>query len=345
MRAKREQKASDPQGKLRLYLSITLLFALLAIAVTLVPKGNALSRCNGIILVQSRDACFYSLAASTHNQSVCSLIQGGSAGGCYSAVAESILSPSTCQRAGSNSSVASCIAYIALATNSTLTCASLAAPYADRCLTSIAVKAGSLAICAKESNASNSQICSSVINLDLAYATLRPSYCAQASSSASKAILASIINQTRGILPKGNASILSSIGSLAFLPNQNYSARDICYMVLAFRTSNPALCANESASAQGLCAYALRNYTNSSPTTYGQLLSSCAQFGQYRSICTQSVLLAQAINTKNISICAAFQAQLATECYSSIAAKYRNASFCGYISNSTANNACLLQIK
>ena len=345
MRASRGQNSSDSARKLKLYGAITALFVLLAIAVTLLPKGSALQQCSSIILGQSRDSCFYSLATSTQNQSLCALIAGSSSGACYSSVAESTLSPSTCQMAGSNQSVSECITFIAQATNNTLVCSSLGPTHMDGCVTSLAVRSGSLSTCATESNDSDRQVCVSVVNLDLASATLHPAYCMQVSNSSDKATLAAILNQTRGLLSGNNSSVLSSISSLAFLPNQNYSARDICYTILAARTSNSAFCGNESASAQGLCTYAVRNYTNSTPTSYSQLLSNCGQFMQYRGMCTQYVLLAEAINTKNVSICAGFQSSFAIQCYSSIAARYNNATFCGYIRNSTANNACLLQIK
>ncbi|MDE1850215.1 MAG: hypothetical protein KGH54_00265 [Candidatus Micrarchaeota archaeon] len=345
MRAKNVQEGSDSARKLKFYGALTALFVLLAIAVTLLPRGNPIQQCSAIILGPSRDSCFYSLATSTQNQSICAMIAGGSAGACYSSVAESTLTPSACQKAGSSIGVSACTTYIAQATNNAQLCSALAAPYMDGCITSLAIKVSSLATCAAEPNSSDLGVCISAVNFDLAASTSLPTYCAQVSNSSDRKTLAAILNLTRGALTGGNSSALSSISSLAFLPSQNISARDVCYTMLAARTSNPAFCANESSSGQGLCAYAVRNYTNATPTSYGELLSSCGQFMQYRGICAQYVLLAEAINTKNVSICAGFQQQFAIQCYSSIAAKYSNATFCGYIRNSTAYNACLLQIK
>ncbi|MDE1828449.1 MAG: hypothetical protein KGH65_04785 [Candidatus Micrarchaeota archaeon] len=346
MRARVKQNIPDSSKRLRLYGAITLILIALAIAVTLLPTGNPLQRCSGIILGESRDSCFYALATSTQNQSICASIQGSSQGPCYSQIAESTLSPQGCLNAASNSSARACVSYIAQATGNASLCTSLGAQYSDGCITSIAVSATNLSMCASEANFSNRQICASAISFNLASSTLLPAHCAQVSNSTDRSAISKILNLTKGAIASANSSVISSISSLAFLPSQNYSARDICYTLLASRTSNSALCANESASARGLCAYAVAgNYTNSTPTSYAQLIASCSAFQQYQGFCAQYVLLAEAIDTKNVSICASFSAALSLQCYSSMAAKYNNATFCGYIRNSTANNACLLQIK
>ncbi|MDE1870533.1 MAG: hypothetical protein KGH71_06200, partial [Candidatus Micrarchaeota archaeon] len=164
-------------------------------------------------------------------------------------------------------------------------------------------------------------------------------------NSTNKTLLASIASSTRALFSSVNATAtLSSLAVAPFIAT-NYTARDMCYTYIASKTSNASICARTGSYASALCTYSVSGNYSSAPPTYPQLLANCNQLSSYKSECVQYVKLAQAIATRNASICASFPTNFGWQCYSAIAAKYNNATFCGYIANSTANNSCLAQLK
>src|ERR1019366_2344647 len=100
---------------------------------------------------------------------------------------------------------------------------------------------------------------------------------------------------------------------------------------------NRNLCGSISSNQlSSLCYYNIAggsNATNSSPTNYTKILQSCKQTGNYSNFCMQSVLIAKAVVTKNTTICKNFPAPTSSQCFISIADKYKNSYYCSLITN------------
>jgi hypothetical protein len=161
-------------------------------------------------------------------------------------------------------------------------------------------------------------------------------------------------NVTGSILSKLNES--STLGSatqnmtvspayLFFIPNVTYTARDYCYFQLAQQLSEPALCSNVSVGeAKRLCimqANLTATFYSNSTANYTQLLASCTQLGSYSQVCTQAAQLAQAVGTRNATLCGKLQSTMSLTCYAALASKYMNATYCNYIQNATEKSACV----
>ncbi|MDE1856054.1 MAG: hypothetical protein KGH49_02355 [Candidatus Micrarchaeota archaeon] len=339
------QKTSEEgneQSRLKFYAIIVLIIAALAVAVSVFPKGTALQQCTSIIITQNRDSCLYTLAVSTGNNTACSQIQGQSQGSCYSAVAVATRNASMCSNSGSNQSVSGCIIAVANYTSNPNLCASVPKGYADGCYSELAVKMGSFGTCAMIANGTIRAACSSALDINTAFSSINASICKNASASADRTFLSYVFNMTRKVFDSPNQTVLTELSSIAFLPGQNYSAHDLCYAAVAYRAGTTSPCIGAGQSAQALCTYAAQNYTSQS-LNYTQLLSSCKALQKYSTQCTQYVLLSEAINTKNTTICASLPQQMSWSCYDSLASTYKNATYCGYITNSSANSDCLLQ--
>ncbi|MGI0141481.1 MAG: hypothetical protein ACREBF_02405 [Candidatus Micrarchaeales archaeon] len=330
--------------RLKLYAAITIILVMVAMAVSILPKGTKLQQCDSILISQNKNVCLYTLATSTDNQSICQDVQGGQQSTCYTSVAVGTLSPSTCAKAGSSANVSECTIQVAQATNNSALCSNINPQYSDGCYLIMAVKLNSQALCASVINQTSRESCSSAVDIDLASSTRIASYCANTSTTTNKTILTSVMNMAAAAFA-GNQTQLISIKGLVLTPISNYSVRDVCYSVLASKTSNSTYCSDASPAGQTLCNYSVNGAAAAQPENYSQLLNSCNELSQYKTTCTRAVLLAEAINTKNVSICASFQGMVSWECYTSLATKYTNSTYCGYITNSTANNACLLQLQ
>lgn len=347
MQPKSKDTTSDPfdSRRLKFYSAIILIILILAVVVIFFPKGTRLEQCLGIFLVQNKDACLSSLAYSTQNQTICSYIQDPNSQTCYSNLAIALNSPAICSGAGSNLSIANCVSQIANETQNFQACNNLDGSYKDSCVLQVAISSQNLPLCSSISNGTSNTICTSIINLNLAARTSNLSYCSGVSDQVNRTIFSSVLSAVGSLFTDKNTSSLFSALSGYSFASQNYSSRDLCYILLASNSQNQTVCSFASSYAQGTCAYATKANNTLEAQNYSQLLSSCQSLSQYNVNCTQYVELAIAIATKNLTTCASLPLNVSYNCYSSIAIDQRNSTYCGYIKNATANNACLLQLR
>ena len=327
-----------PNTNIRAAALVATVLLILAIAISLLPRGSNAQQCEAILLSQNRDACLISLAMSTQNQSLCSQIQDQSGSECYSRVAQETLSASLCGKAGSLAD--SCIVSIANATNDSSLCSQAHQPLSDRCVYSIAVRQGAITLCAQISNSTERSICESVISINYASATKSPAPCANATNSTNLTVTSSVIVGARASSSSGPL-----FSQLAFLPQLNITSRDVCYSDVASEEQNSSLCSFVGPSAQSLCASAAAPASNSTvQQNFTSLIDGCNQSGQYASACRVYVTISEAVTSDNLTLCANLASPSSWNCYAALAAKYNAPSDCSYIANSSANNACLQQI-
>ncbi|MDE1825503.1 MAG: hypothetical protein KGH61_01530 [Candidatus Micrarchaeota archaeon] len=331
---------------LKIYFILALAIIALAALLAILPSGTQAQRCGGIIMGQSRDLCFMQLALSQNNQSLCAYIKGAGSGPCYASIGEAKLNQSLCAKAGSLGY--NCLEFIANATSNPAYCSGIQGQQRDACTLAIAVKALDFRACPSISNASKAEVCNISISLDIAAAAKSPALCAKLPIQTNTSVLSSVLSQTSSIFARSNLTTLqTNIDTLPFIPGSNYSARDICYAIVGVGTQNQSACKSISGAALGsICSYLAAGTASSQVQTanYSQLISECSNAGQYSYVCVQYAKLAFALSTRNVSICSSFSNSTALECYEGLAANYHNASYCGYIKNSTDNNDCLLQL-
>ncbi|MDE1854745.1 MAG: hypothetical protein KGH57_00270 [Candidatus Micrarchaeota archaeon] len=336
-----EGKGAGSTRRLRAYLVLTiLLVALAAVSFLLVPQGNSVGSCDRLAFQSSRYVCITALALSQGNASVCGYA-GSSSDSCYMQVAEKTGNADTCSSISNSTTFSVCVSAIATAREDYALCSSAGEPYASQCAASVAVRLENATLCGSISNTYYRAECSSIIGIRQATLTGNAAYCLNVSSSGNRNLTAYVIaNVSAGSAYTQNSFILSSF---SFLPNVTYTAKDYCYISLATKFYNPLLCANVSAGeASTLCvAQSSSAYGRNATVNYTALLNACSDAGSFAQQCQESVLLSRAVKTRNVTMCSSLPSSMAVSCFSLMASTYKNATYCGYIANSTANSYCL----
>lgn len=336
---------SETARRLRAYVAVALALIVLALASFLiVPRGNSVRSCQQLVFASSKYACLTSLALSSRNSSVCGYAQGAYADSCYAQLAEKTNNTATCNRVQNGTVFSACVVAIASANNNYAACGSAAEPYASRCVDSIALRLNSQTICARVSNSTLSLECTSILGIRNAERTGSASYCRSVTNSTSKSVANFIIaNFSHSANTSASSQSSFLLGYLYLLPNVTYTARDYCYITLATQNSNSSLCGFVSAGqARNLCtAQSGARVSSNATVNYTALLASCAKAGSYAQQCTQSVTLAQAVKTRNATLCGGLGSALSTSCYSLLASTYKNATYCSYISDPSAKSSCV----
>ncbi|MCL5428040.1 MAG: hypothetical protein M1321_02560 [Candidatus Marsarchaeota archaeon] len=365
------RRALHGDERLLLYAVMAMALAVVAVIVAFTSgsvKGQGLSRCTGITLSTYRDQCLSQLAYSTANVSVCTYMSDEqSSDACILNVSAETSNALSCTGMSNRYYRDLCVYDIANATGSYSLCGTLDDASAVQCYSAIASKLHNPGICSGiNDNASAMSICSSAAEMSYAFATSNASACALVSNSTYAPAIYNITAYAELAFPRSNSSyastrsIESPLSYVQLLPNVSYSARDLCYMYMAYNLSDSAYCghvSNETLSktcietvpgaANSLVSNSIIAALNSTNTTLilPRLKSIlCTNSSFSGSQCEDIVLMWEAMQTKNASICANLPGYENSTCYASLAANYRNASYCSYIKNATLNVACLNNI-
>ncbi len=356
--------------KLHIYVVVAVVFVIIAISVLLmedVPPGSSLSRCTGIALSYYKNACLNELAYSSSNVSVCEYMVGSDAVNlCVYNVSIETKDSGACSAISNSSDKEACIYNIANMTNSSELCASLGPVVGDRCLTQLAAKLKSPAVCSYSSNAYYKSICTSSAALSSAYATANASECSLVNGSTYTNTVSNITvypaAYATGYDVSANGTITSSYGSplnyVQYLTNITYSARDLCYMYVAYKRGNSSYCNSVlNTTLSNICVEETQthpNITNSSivantianySLNYTKISNAlCSNSSLTKQNCTDIVLMYEAMQTKNVSICGTMPLLNSYNCYAYLARTYTNTSYCSYITNASINSACVQNV-
>ncbi|MEM0147274.1 MAG: hypothetical protein QXR85_02425 [Candidatus Micrarchaeaceae archaeon] len=309
-----------------------------------------LDRCESIAVISNKYDCIKGLAVSTANTSMCSTIPSEYATGCYSAIAENTANASLCRKITNTSSEYQCISYVAERNGNSTLCNTEQEPYKGACYQVLAEKYANASMCAYAANQTGDEICISEIMSKRAFATDNVAYCSNVSSSLNSTVVDTIVlNVSNADLENVTLFLVGyaakSTGQIAQQPVSAYSAKDFCVIGVAYASDNATACKYAEPALQPSCLeiLSLKHSANITTSNFTQELQSCSTMGSYETICTQSVLIAEAIKTNNGSICTSLGTAEST-CYSALAEYTKNASMCLKISNSTSANACSLAI-
>jgi hypothetical protein len=332
-------KHNPTKARLILYLSITILIVLLGALTTMSNNGSPLQKCLNVAIVQNKYSCLESLAVSSSNGSICSYLPVPQSASCYSNIAEQSNEISLCYNAlSANSSIGvSCITSFASAHGNASICSVLPQQYKSQCAFNATINSYNPSSCSMV-NGINKTICISSINFKNALRYGNPILCMNVSNSTNA-------TTTFAILHYSNVKINASIESLQLSMSSsgyNVTARDLCTISVAEKFGNASYCSSiSSAEIKGICSNLVTPSYVSAPN-YTSMLASCESSGSFASTCRNIVLLSEAVATKNVSICKGFNETFSWQCFSSLAQTYKNTSYCGFISNSTVNSACMM---
>ncbi len=361
-RPNRESEAPEKgeRRKILQYIGAVSALGILALALLLVPKGNATAgSCSPILIAQDRYPCIMNLALSTENASVCSQLPPPYSAGCYVLIAENESNPSLCRAAAeaNTTSGSECYGYFVNSTLNYTLCNYVGAQNINACFAGVAAKTGNPGICGYVNKESAAAACATEVKII--------SYAGSGNFAGCESLRGyvnqSVFDYVAGYSDAGQGYANNLYVALSYL-FMNSSARfygnDTCMAISAAYSSNSGYCGHIANPELGsICnAYiqpsAQQNQTAIRPANYSSqnatsllrsYLSSCENLTSPNKTACMSIILATvAVDTRNASICSGLSMNLSSECYSAIASTYNNATYCGYISNKSVQYSCVL---
>ncbi len=352
------QKHSEDSRRIAKYALMVIALAIVALALYLIPKSGS-TNCSSILIGQSKDNCILALATTTNNATLCSSLPSQSAQQCYVQIAQATGRYQLCGNVSAYSQAQGddCYMYFANKTNNVHICSYVSAPSNYQCLLKVAIDTQDASYCSAIYNGTQFTICNDSIGFDKKLELANASYCSALNGTYSGTEVLGLLGSVKG----GSGASIGSIGtgSLYFsaYPNFTYSKSDICYYFLS-QLGKSSYCNDiNSTIVKDLCIYSAgqsfnstasanvtkANATNSS-SYYASLLSQCSLAGNFTPTCTNSVLLSEALQTRNTTICSQLGSLVSTECFDGLASKYQNQTYCSYISNSSQRYSCTLEV-
>ncbi len=366
----------DESKRLRLYAAIALILAVVAITTVLLQsqgQQHGIKNCLGIVLSNYRYSCISSLAQSTGNATLCSYMGKGSASdSCVYNIALNTSNASVCTEISTAGGQDSCIYAVANKTDSYALCSKLNSTAETSCLSHFASRLANVSLCNGIENSTADSICVSAAEISSVYMTSNALECALVSNSTTVATVNSIAlysgvydYNTSAKVQNSSSLVLgvqSPLGYMQFLPNVTYSARDLCYLYISYKSNNSAYCSEISNSTiLGLCTGFLqqnattRNTTKTVNVSSSSAANSIMNYTQISAVvcanstlsvqeCNSLVVISEAVKTRNASVCTALGGLSGYSCYGALAKVYDNASYCAYITNTSFNSACVQNV-
>ncbi len=321
---------------------------MLALAITILLNGNTskspLKQCESIILPQARYSCITNLANSTNNATMCANINDPQArDSCTYNMALKDSNMSLCNQINSTDMLRNdCLDTIALNANSVSACLALQAPYNSSCLYSYANKTGfsNESICGLIENESAKQNCTYMHYYKAAISSGNYTLCAYLPNATKSAFL--------GYMMPANSSYSYGLAATLTAYEYNITPQGICYMRIAVGTHNSTICNFDSGYARTLCQYYFISYNRTSKSSSASLnVSQCSSLsGDLKNICIYGVISSKALSTKNVTECSLISnSTFRDNCIYTIASTYNMSSYCNYMTNKTAMDACLSSVK
>lgn len=345
--------------KLEIYIGVVIFVLVLAIiAILATPHtNNSLQRCKNIVLQGSKYSCFYLLATSTRNGSVCSYTSPPFSDYCYNSVASLTLNASECSRISNYNGTYQCVLGIANRTDSYAACESLNGAFASYCLEAIAAKLDNATICGKIMEPNEAEICYSGIYMGDSRKYGNASYCSSVSNSTNQNMVGRIVSLSQSVPAQGSAvSPAPALGPGVLSPaeylqtsGEAYSSRDLCYIAAVSASGNSSSCGMvQNSTLRNICqSYGSSKEPQSNATINTTSLGGfCAQYkGSNLTSCNALISISEAVINKNVTTCAGIaNVSYQYQCYTSLAHAYNDSSYCGYITNATSNQACVQDI-
>ena len=338
---------------MRLYVLAAVALAILALAsVLLVPSGSSgtASKCNGLLFQQSRYSCIESVAASSHNASMCSSLPQVYSNYCYLGIAKNSSDVSLCGKINSTELGNQCYMQMANRTGNAQICGMVNGNGSSGCFYMMAIKNSDVKVCASVIGSEGQAQCNDTIIFNKALQTQNATLCSDITSNFNTSM-------SDGILQNSSIGSYAQIGlnisqfiDLAVFYNQSIGARDMCYASVAYESLNRSYCGKiENSYFSNLCYSALNQNKTSSAgnatANFTALYNTCTGTPQEIDACKYTYMSLEALQTGNLSICKGIPQNYSATCFYYLAKKYNSTVYCGYISNSTLSSSCVGDIE
>jgi hypothetical protein len=305
--------------------------------------GKGISGCKSIIVPQSKYNCISNLALSTRNASMCANLPIGYQGSCYQSIAMQDGNYSICYSALNTSYVngSSCFSYFANFTKNASLCNVIHEPARSQCIMNIAVEQHNKAVCAAINNYTLESICNSSADLYNAFSISNTSYCSTLKGNETPAYA----NAEISVLEKYNTTYFNNQYSELILSVENkstYTQADFCYALMAINKNNSNYCNYiKNLTIYAICESSSAAYiSNTSTANYTNLFDMCnKESGQNYTICKSAIIISDAIQNQNASMCRKLQGNLEISCYQELAKVYLNSTYCTDILSINSANA------
>ena len=349
----RAAKAENDE-RLRLYaVGVVALVVLAIISVLLIPSSGSgvVARCNSLLLQQDRYGCVESAAITASNGTMCGTLTGSYRDSCYLSVAMNTTNLAFCGRINSTNASNECYMYFANYTDNPSVCEEIGGALGSECAYHIAVATNSTGDCSFVNGTRGRLDCNATVDFDNAVRYDNSSYCAGIYSNNDTATSEGILqNSSAGRYPDLSLNITQMLLEITAYHNQTMGARDLCYTSLAYKSHNSTYCSGIlNASLNSLCSSETagsasgKNASTNSTLNMTALLNSCN--GQANAtVCRYTYMYLNAEMTGNVMMCKNIPSNyssLSFQCFYNLAEKYNSTSYCGYITNSTLNSACV----
>ncbi len=341
------------------YALIAGVVVILAIVFSMLANVIGNGNCKGILLGPSRDTCMFALALSSNNYSICKSLVGSQDAQCYLQISENTGNSDLCRNASQYSSEwgNQCYLYFENKTGSASYCSGVVGTEHSSCLAASAIYNYNLSYCSEIPNFTQSDSCTQAVSMNSALRSNNASYCAALSGTYSGNETLYLLGSLEGTA-KANASGLYSESTIfMYMQGNSYLKSDICYLFFSTLVGSANYCPMITNSGIGTICDSVAsnahlstntsNLTSSNSTNstayYRTLISECSnQSASIFSMCSNAVLLVEAVHTKNATICSHFSGALNAQCFEGLAKTYGNATYCSYIRNSTYDYSCAL---
>lgn len=336
-------KTTQKERMVALAVITVVLIIAAGVALVATSAGTQLGRCTRIVVSQQRYSCLLELANSTANASVCGYLSGAQAEQCISGVALVSGNASTCSSVVSNAtSYAQCITSVGTAKHDASYCSVLDEPYLSACAYGIA----------ESGNFSDRGACGLIGNLSLRNDCMSKSYYNEAVLSKDAAYctyLPSVLNTSLVLyMSQSSAQLFGISNATATLPYLNATTpQEYCYYNLALLGRNESLCGAVTGQLNTLCRAPFTNTTSYNTSAANVItlqnvstLCSGAPEGT-QSLCESALYVYIAVENRNVSICGTLSSlPYQDACYTGLASKYNDSSYCSYIQNGSAAATC-----
>ncbi len=347
MQAKTEDGGVSQKGKVLLLFAIMVIILVLAIISFLPSNQTPLKKCLGVVLQQNRNACLSALALNTKNASICSYLQGGYEASCYASMGEELSNLTLCQSAlAINSSYgSSCIANVSYSTGNFSPCSTLNASDEYACATKVGIKLENASACSILSNGTDMAACVSSVSFIAAVSKHNPSLCSLVSQNNSTSFSRMVMANVGSMVENLFGNMTTYFDYLAYISQPPPSPQDLCYLSSAIASKNASVCSSITSQNVKTACLSYIKPQNVTEVNYTSELNLCESAGEIKSACINAVLLSEALQTRNATICGKLNATESLICYSNLAIKYKNTTYCGYIANAIENSACVYGVK
>ncbi|MGC8537573.1 MAG: hypothetical protein ACP5MZ_01130 [Candidatus Micrarchaeia archaeon] len=327
-------RTENEKRKFVLAIAATVIILLIAVfSLLLTRPTNTLSSCGSRAIPGLKYSCYEYFANQTLNASICSNLPAPLSYSCISNVALLSLNSSKCIYSGLPTSYRdSCLEQVGISSRNPSVCAEMNSTNESMCAYGVAQAQNfsEASACSYINNNSLYDECYSRYYYQQAAVTKNYTYCNYLPNVPNATLMTNLLSSNSNLTSISNAYIYSYY---------NVTPQGLCYSNVAYLAKNKTICSALSGINSQLC---IEPFITIAPSNESTLLASCSKVpADLQEVCREGILVNEAVDNANISICLSLnQTNFKDSCISEVAAKVGNSTYCSYISNATEQEVC-----